>query len=417
MPTTHHLSLAEARRIALVAQGFGARRTAGPAGWRRVHGAVERMGLLQLDSINVLVRSHYLPVFSRLGAYDQAALDARAFAPRRRALFEYWGHEASLLPLDLHPLLRWRMARAERLDGVYGECAGLARDKPGYVAAVLAEVRDRGPISARELGEKGNGGGWWQWHDGKTALEYLFWSGQVTTASRRGFERVYDLTERVLPAELLARPTPPEAEAQRALLRLAARALGVATEADLRDYFRLPAREAKARVAELAEDGALVPAAVEGWRQPAYLDPSFETAFSPGARAPRRVRGAALLSPFDPLVWERARTERLFGFRYRLEVYTPAPKRRHGYYVLPFLLDERLAARVDLKADRPAGALRVLAAHGEAGIDEGRVAAALDEELARLAAWLGLERVVLGRRGDLLPALRRARPWGGSAAG
>jgi len=411
--TTHHLSLAEARRIALAAQGFGARRgdrpTDGPAGWRRVRGAVARMGLLQLDSINVLVRSHYLPVFSRLGAYDQAALDARAFAPRRRALFEYWGHEASLLPLDLHPLLRWRMARAERLDGVYGDCAGLARDKPGYVAGVLAEVRDRGPIAARELGEKGNGGGWWQWHDGKAALEYLFWSGRVTTASRRGFERVYDLTERVLPAEVLDRPTPPEDEAQRALLRRAARALGVATEADLRDYFRLPAKAAKPRVAELVEAGALVPATVEGWRQPAYLDPE--------ARRPRRVRGAALLSPFDPLVWERARTERIFGFRYRLEVYTPAAKRRHGYYVLPFLLDEALVARVDLKADRPAGALRVLAAHGEAGIDEGRVAAALGRELAHLAAWLGLERVVLGRRGDLMPALRRARPRGGEAAG
>ena len=395
------LSRAEARRIALAAQGFGVRPADGVAGWRRVARAIERMGLLQLDSVNVLVRSHYLPAFSRLGPYDRARLDDKAFGPGRRALFEYWAHEASLLPLALHPLLRWRMARAEGGQGVWDGYWRFARERPDFLREVLAEVRDRGALCARELSNCGRRrGAWWERSDGKIALEYLFWAGRVTAATRRGFERVYDLPERALPADILALPTPPEADAQRELIRLAARALGVATEVDLRDYFRLPVAATKRALRELAEAGALLPVRVEGWRQDAWLDAA--------ARRPRRIRGPALLSPFDPLIWERARTERLFGFRYRLEIYTPAPKREYGYYVLPFLLDERLVARVDLKADRGAGTLRVQAAHGEAGAADGAVAEALADELRRLASWLDLDRVAVRRRGDLTGALRGA---------
>jgi uncharacterized protein YcaQ len=402
MKTSDSLSQVQARRIALAAQGFGARRSGGdkPAGWARMAKAVERMGLLQLDSVNVLVRSHYLPIFSRLGAYDTAALDREAFQPRRRALFEYWAHEASLLPLELQPLLRWRMARAARGEGLYKSYVDFARDQPAYIRQVLHELRAQGPLCVRELSDPGRRGKeMWARHKGKMALEYLFWTGQVTAAGRRNFERVYDLTERALPAAVLERPTPPEDEAVRALAALAGRALGVATETDLRDYFRLPVTAARQALAALVEAGALLPVRVEGWRQPAYLDPA--------ARLPRKLRGAALLTPFDPLVWERARTERLFDFRYRIEIYTPAAQRRHGYYVLPFLLDEALVARVDLKADRAAGLLRVQAAHKEDGLAPEAIAAPLAEELGRLAGWLGLEGVKAGRRGDLAPALGR----------
>ena len=402
MKTSDSLSQAQARRIALAAQGFGARRNAGdkPAGWARMRKTVERMGLLQLDSVNVLVRSHYLPIFSRLGAYDTAALDREAFQPRRRALFEYWAHEASLLPLELQPLLRWRMARAARGEGLYKSYVDFAREQPAYIRQVLNELRAQGPLCVRELSDPGKRSKeMWARHKGKMALEYLFWTGQVTAAGRRNFERVYDLTERALPAAVLERPTPPEDEAVRALVALAGRALGIATETDLRDYFRLPVTATRQALAALVEAGALLPVRVEGWRQPAYLDPA--------ARLPRRVRGAALLSPFDPLVWERARTERLFDFRYRIEIYTPAAQRRHGYYVLPFLLDEALVARVDLKADRAAGLLRVQAAHKEDGLAPEAIAAPLAEELGRLAGWLGLEGVKAGRRGDLAPALGR----------
>ena len=399
------LSLAQARRIALAAQGFGRRLANGQvdgerAGWRRMRGAIEQMGLLQIDSVNVLARSHYLPVFSRVGAYDQARLDLKTFHPRRRALFEYWAHEASLLPMATQPLLRWRMERAAKGQGIYKGYVTFARERKAYIREVLAEIADRGALAARELSDPGTRSkAMWARNKGKTALEFLFWSGRVTAATRRNFERVYDLTERVIPADILALPTPAEEDAQRELLRIAARAHGVATESDLRDYFRLPTTACKRHLEELVEAGDLLPAQVEGWRQTAYL--------APGAKLPHRVRGAALLSPFDPLIWERARTERLFGFRYRIEIYTPAPKRKHGYYVLPFLLDERLVARVDLKADRAAATLRAKAIHGEPEIDEDEVAAALAPELRRMADWLGLDRVSIGRRGDLGTALRR----------
>lgn len=397
--TTETLSAAQARRVALAAQGFGDRRPAarpGPADLARM---LERLGLLQIDSVNVLVRAHYLPLFSRLGPYDAGLLDAAAYSGTGRTLFEYWGHEASLLPVRLHPLLRWRMQRAEQGLGLYRELARLGRRRRAYVEAVRAEIAERGPLSASQLSSGGRGkGSWWGWSTGKSALEWLFWAGHVTTATRRGFERVYDLPERVLPAEVLAEPTPEEADAHRTLLRLASRALGVATARDLADYFRMDMADTRARLAELVEAGELRAVKVEGWTQPAYLDPSAAT--------PRHVHARALVSPFDSLVWARERTERLFGFRYRISLYTPAHLRTHGYYVLPFLLDDRLVARVDLKSDRQARTLRVLAVHGEAGVSPRRVAGPLGDELRAMAAWLGLDTVHVAARGNLAPALR-----------
>jgi uncharacterized protein YcaQ len=383
------LSAAEARRVALAAQGFGA------GAPRTLRGALDRVGLVQIDSVNVLVRAHYLPAFSRLGAYRTELLDrASWYAPRR--LFEYWGHEASLLPVRLQPFLRWRMERAA--DDAWGGMRRIVRDHPDVVARVLEQVRERGPVAASELLEERprRTGPWWEWSDVKRACEWLFWSGQITSARRRNFERLYDVPERVLPREVVAAPTPDVADAQRELVRVASRALGVATERDLRDYFRLPVADARARVAELAEAGELAPVEVEGWRGPAFLDPAV--------RVPRRMDAKALIGPFDSLVWERRRTERLFGFRFRLEIYVPAPKRVHGYYVLPFLLGDRLVARVDLKSDRKAGALLVQAAHAEPGAPP-ETGAALRGELDRLAEWLGLGGVVVTRRGDLAGAL------------
>lgn len=399
MRTRDTLSPSEARRIALAAQGFAEPRPETPCERRHLRRVLGRVGLLQIDSVNVLVRSHYLPAFSRLGAYAPGLLEDAAWGNGKRDLFEYWGHEASLIPLAMQPLFRWRMERAERGEGTYGRIARFAQERPDFVAAALAEIADRGPIGASELSTAGkSSGGWWGWSEGKIALEYLFWAGRVTTAGRRGFERLYDIPERVLPRAVLDAPTPPAEEAQRALVHTAARALGVATERDLRDYFRLDPADSKRAVAALVEAGELMPVTVKGWTQPAYLHPE--------ARCPRRVEAAALLSPFDSLVWERDRTERMFGFRYRLEIYTPAHKREHGYYVLPFLLGDRLVARVDLKSDRAAGTLVVHAAHGEPGIDPAETAPALTAELRRLADWLGLERVAVGDRGDLAGALR-----------
>jgi uncharacterized protein YcaQ len=394
------LSAAQARRIALAAQGLDRPRPAGPPTAATLLRAIGRLGALQLDSVSVLVRAHYLPLFARLGAYDRdlldrvAAHDGTALPPRRRRLFEYWAHEASLLPVELQPLLRWRMAQAERGLGTWSGLARWAKANPDAIERARAEVEARGRLGVSDLSDAGvRSGSWWGWSDGKAALEWLFWTGRLTAAGRRGFERLYDLPERVLPQAIRALPTPDEAEAQRSLLRLAADALGVATEADLRDYFRLPAAAARHCLAELVEAQWLRPVAVEGWRQPAFLGPT--------ARLPRRATGRALLAPFDPLIWERSRTERLFGFRYRLEIYTPADRRQHGYYVLPFLMGDRLVARVDLKSDRALGRLVVRAAHVEPGAATAEVAAALAEELALMAAWLGLERVEVEPKGDL----------------
>jgi uncharacterized protein YcaQ len=390
-----------ARRIALAAQGFADPRPSGPVGTRRLRRMTDRLAVLQIDSVNVLSRSHYLPAFSRLGPYERTALDE--LAGRRHDLFEYWAHEASFLPVRLQPFLRWRMAAAE--EHAWGNMVRIQRERPGYVAEVFDRVRDGGPLRAGDLAEPkpDRPGSMWNWHAGKVALEWLFFTGVLTARMRTaGFERIYDLTERVLPPEVLRVPTPDPADAVRELVRTAARALGVATERDLRDYFRLGPAAARTAVAELADAGELLPVEISGWAGPAWLDPQ--------ARRPRWIRARALLSPFDSLVWERPRVERIFGFRYRLEIYTPAARRVHGYYVLPFLLGDQLVARVDLKADRRAGVLRVLAAHGEEGIERPHVAAALSEELRLMAHWMELDDLVVSDRGDLAADLSRAVP-------
>ncbi|MBX3224181.1 MAG: YcaQ family DNA glycosylase [Labilithrix sp.] len=413
------LTVEEARRIAVRAQGFGA---AGATGTTRASGVgptptprskpttsarsvelVERLGVVQLDSVNVVCRAHYLPLFARLGAYDRDRFDASIWS-RPSALFEYWGHQASLLPVAHHRLFRWRMDRAARGEGTWSGVARFGREKHAFVADVLREIAEKGPAAASALSmATTRKGGWWEWSDAKRAVEWLFWSGRVTAASRRNFERLYDLPERVLPPEALAAKTASPEDAHRELLAIAARAYGVATEDDLCDYFRLARRESRPRIAELVEEGVLVPARVEGWDRPAYLERGITT-----ARPPRARRVAALLTPFDPLVWFRPRTERLFGFRYRIEIYTPAHERTHGYYVMPFLLDERLVGRVDLKADRARRVLSVRAAHVEDGVAPEAVAEPLAGELGRLAVWLGLEDVEIVRKGRLAAALRAA---------
>lgn len=399
---TERLSAAQARRIALGAQGFGegrfgdARPDAPTA--RRFRTLKRRLGVVQIDSVNVVTRTHYLPAFSRLGAYPRDLLETEAWA-KKRSLFEYWGHEASLLPLETQPLLRWRMARAEAGD-MWGGLSRFGRERRDYIDGVLAEIGRRGPVTGGDFATGPRGApGWWSWSDGKRALEWLFWAGQITTLTRRGFERVYDLTERALPSAIVNLPTPSDADAQRELVRISARAMGVATAADLRDYFRLPLADAGARIHELVEAGELIPVTVEGWGKPAFLDPA--------ARRPRRIEARALLSPFDNLIWFRERTERLFGIKVRLEIYTPAHKRLHGYYVLPFLQGDRITARVDLKADRKAGALLVQAAWREPDAD-GETAGALADELKLMAGWLGLERVEVAGKGDLASDLEGA---------
>jgi uncharacterized protein YcaQ len=393
------LSAPEARRIALGAQGFAERGPARRAGIPQVRSVASRLRVIQVDPINVLVRSQYLPAFSRIGPYPVAALDDLAYG--RHELFEYAGHEWSLLPVGLHPLMRWRMA-------AYFNDPRWTRDLPrGYIDAVLAEVGERGPLTPAELSAPGRRSTRFEAAPGKRALTWLTQSGQVAVAGRRGLQQVYDLSERVIPPEVLSAPTPERDEARRELIVIAARALGVGTARDLATYFSIglgvsgfsertvypKSTPVRRLAADLADEERLLPVRVEGWRDPAYLHPS--------AAAPTDVHARALVSPFDSLIWERDRTERLFGFRYRSEVYTPAPKRQYGYYVLPFLLDESMVARVDLKADRRAGALVVSGAFAEPGADRKHVASQLGEELSRMASWLGLERIHVDDRGNL----------------
>lgn len=388
------LSADQARRVALAAQGFGRPRPVGRADRRHLRGLFDQVGVLQIDSVNVLVRSHYLPGWSRLGGYPRQLLDEAAYV--RREVFEYWAHEASLVPVALYPLLRWRAERALAGREVWAGVARIAADRPEYVADVLARVSSDGPLAGSDLPSAGGrGGAWWGWTDAKKALEWLLWSGQVSVAGRRAsFERLYDIPARVIPPAALAAPVPEPAAAQRALLLFAADRLGVATAGDLGDYFRLRSADTRARVDELVEDGELAPVAVEGWSRTAYV--------RPGLTVPRRISAAALISPFDSLVWERSRTRRLFDFDLRLELYTPVARRTFGYYVLPFLLGDRLVGRVDLKADRAAGVLRVLAAYVEPHADVGAARAALRAETAAMSAWLGLAGVVHHDRGTLV---------------
>jgi uncharacterized protein YcaQ len=386
------LSAAQARRIALAAQGFAEARP-DTAGRRHLLKTIDRLGVLQIDSVNVVSRTHYLPLFSRLGAYPRELLEDLAWG-KRPALFEYWMHEASLAPWSTQALMRWRMEDAAEGVGTWTGVAKFLRTHPELIDRARAEIERRGPITASELeiGAKGVGG-WWGWSEDKRALECLFWSGQITTATRRGtFERVYGLPERVHPKAVRDTPTPAREDAQRELIRIASRAMGVATERDLRDYFRMGVADTKARIAELAEAGELSPVEVKGWGQPAWL--------CPDTRRPRKVMARALLSPFDNLIWFRERTERMFGVKVRLEIYTPAHKRTHGYYVLPYLQGEAITARVDLKADRKAGVLVVQSAHAEPWADDA-TPTGLAQELNLMAGWLGLKSVRVEPRGDL----------------
>lgn len=386
---TLDLSLKQARRIALAAQGFGRRHPEQPSALH-LRKVLDRLGLFQIDSVNVLTRAHYLPAFSRLGSYDRTLLERQAWGPeRQRHMFEYWAHEASLLPLEMQPLFRWRMARAERGQSGYLKLRSFALERRREAQAVLDRIIAEGPLAAADFEGGSSKSGWWEWSETKHALEWLFWSGKITTVTRRGsFARVYDLPERVLPQDILNLPTPDEESAQRALIERSARALGVATLSDLRDYFRLKPADADHAIADLTEAGILVAVDVQGWSQKAWMHRD--------ARLPRLVGGSALLAPFDPLVWERNRTERLFGFRYRIEIYVPQDKRAHGYYVLPFLMDEALVARVDLKADRQAGQLLAHRIGLEPDCPEDTIVR-LAIELDRMAAWLGLGSVRVGK--------------------
>lgn len=398
------LSAASAARIAIAAQGLDKPRPEKPTR-RHVEATLQRLGVLQIDAVNVVARAHYMPLFSRLGAYDPALLDA-IWLGNKRSTFEYWGHEASILPHDAHALFRWRMEAAIQGESVRGYAANeawraYAKENKRYLDNVRAELRDRGPLGASELTEAGERKGpWWGWSDGKTAMEYLFRTGEITTAQRRGFERIYDFSDNVHPAHVTSAPTPSRADAVRTLAQRALASMGVATLGDIKDYYRLRPHDAKQAIAELVESGAALPVEIEGWRDKAYLDPN--------ARTPRKIEARALLNPFDPLIWRRDRIQRLFDFDYTIEIYVPQEKRIYGYYVLPFLLGDRLAARVDLKADRANDALLVQAAHIESGADPKVTAEALAAELEELRIWLGLARTIIAKRGALAPALAKA---------
>lgn len=401
MPAVLSFSLKQARRMALAAQGFSGRQPPAQIKAAHLNRLIERLGVLQIDSVNAVVRSHYLPLFSRLGNYSPLILEQAAWSQgRRRSLFEYWGHEASLLPMAMYPLMRWRMERARQGQGIYAQMARFGRERQDTVQRVLQAVEQRGALGAGSLSTREERAGpWWDWSDEKHALEWLFAAGLVTVAGRRGFERLYDLPERVIPGEIL-QTVVSEAEALRGLLVHSASALGVATEKDLRDYFRLDPVDSRQRLAELVEEGQLLSCRVQGWKQPAYCLPE--------PKVLRSVPASALLSPFDSLIWERARTERLFDFRYRLEIYTPQHKRVYGYYVLPFLHHERIAARVDVRAERANGCLAVHAVHEEEqGLDEpGMLALALN--LRQMAGWLGLQQVKLNCQRPSAARLRLA---------
>lgn len=409
MPIT--LSLSEARRLAISAQAFGPRPPKPTIA--HVRRLAARLCAFQIDSVNVLVRAHYVPAFARLGPYPMEALDSLAY--RRRELFEYWGHAACLLPISLFPLMRFRMhADATR--------EYMRTERGANVARVYAEVAERGPLAAAELRDPGKRtGNWWGWAEGKTALEHLYDAGLLAIAGRRGFERLYDLAERVIPRAALDAPALAPEDAMKELICLAARACGVGTLRDIAGYFsvggwrdRLVARRwqtsepmeakrvppiTKRLFAELVEQGRLQAAVVDGWKEPAYLPPRV--------RVPRTVRARAIVTPFDSLVWDRGRIERLFGMKYTIELYTPPPKRVYGYYVFPFLLGETLVGRCDLKADRQRGVLMAQSAFLEPRQRARDVAPELAAELRQMQAWLKLDRIEVASRGDLASALRR----------
>jgi uncharacterized protein YcaQ len=396
------LTAAQARRIALAAQGFAERRPGADGvkvDRRHFRKVLERVQAVQLDTVNVIDRAHYLTFFARLGPYDREALGR--WLHDSHDVWEYWGHAACFLPVDLHPYLRWKM-HAAREGTAWGGLVEMLRDHAGYLDEVRAALRDTGPLVPADL--RGDAprerGTWWDWDPPKRALEMLFWTGEAAAVRGRQFERIYDIPERVLPASALDVPTPTELEARSELLRRAARAMGVFTANDMVDYFHQRRPAARPALEALLASGELTPVEVEGWGEPAWMHPE--------ARLPRRVRARALLAPFDSLVWERDRAHRVFDFFYRIEIYTPEPKRVHGYYVLPFLLGDRLVGRVDLKADRKAKVLRVRSAWAEDHADHDEVAAELAAELALLAPFLGLTDIAAEDRGDLAPSLKLA---------
>jgi uncharacterized protein YcaQ len=386
----------------LAAQGFGLRRADRGVGIRDVQAVINRVAQFQIDSVNVVTRAHYMPIFSRLGPYDVRLLERAAYQPPRR-LYEYWGHAASLIDVRLQPHLRFRGQAGFR--DVWAAAERVARQNPSLVDIVRAEVAARGPISSRDLEyeEERSRDNWgWNWSSVKIVMEWLFYLGEITSARRNSqFERVYDLPERVLPQAVLAQSSPTPQDSVRELVRRAAQALGVASELCLRDYFRTTSRMTKAAIAELVQAGELIPVAIPGWdSRPTYLWHE--------ARQPRRVCARGLLSPFDSMIFERNRLEQLFDFYYRIEIYVPGPKRIHGYYVYPFLLGEQFVARVDLKADRSRGVLLVNAARVEPEQDPDSVATELRAELDVMAEWLGLSDVHILPHGDLAGALAAA---------
>jgi uncharacterized protein YcaQ len=399
------LSSAEARRLALASLGFAVKKPS-RAGLAHVRATAARLSAIQIDSVNVLARAHYLPTFSRYGPYPMSALDD--LVHRKRELFEYWGHAACFLPIELYPLMRWRM------NGQIEGWAGIDRKHRDFIEAVYREVAERGPIAAGEISIGGKAtGSWWGWSEGKRAIEFLFRQGRVAVAGRRNFERLYDLSERVLPTAVLEANAVADRDAKKELLVRAARAMGVGTARDIAQYFhvdawwdrssvngRRPPAKTHLLFDELVEDRRLERVRVEGWRSAAFV--------VPGVRIPRSVHARAIVSPFDPILWERKWTSEVFGFEYQIEIYVPAPKRIYGYYVLPFLEGDRFAARVDLKADRKTSTLIVHAAYLEPKASAGETAAALADELRSMATWLSLESFAVGPRGNLARGLKRA---------
>lgn len=391
------LNISQARRIALAAQGFAEPRPRGRVDLRHLRRVVDRVGVVQLDSVNVVARAHYLTFFARLGSYPLALADRLGWGSGE--MVEYWAHEAALVPVERWPLFRHRMERNWHWPSMDRWIA----ENPGTIEQVLAEVKARGPLRPADLDNHANAvrGPWWDWSDAKLALEALFFTGQLTIRDRDNFIRRYDLPERVLPLEIVARRVDHE-ESRRQLLRLAVQHHGVGTVQDLADYYRLKAQVSAPLLAGLAAAGEIEEVEVAGWKGPVYLHPA--------ARMPRAIRGLALLCPFDPVVWFRPRAERLFNFHYRIEIYTPPAKRIYGYYVFPILLDGELVGRIDLKADRQAGILRVRGAYTEAGVEPARVAPPLVTELETMATWLGLNDVSVEKKGNLATALLSPRP-------
>ena len=382
------LSIADARRIALAAQGFDTARPKTRATQRDVDALISRLGVIQIDSVNVLVRSQELPLFSRLGNHNRNAIPK---ATEQQKLFEYWGHEAAHLPVDLHPLFRWKMDAARTGKVTHWGLTSFYEENKAFVKRTLKHVEKNGSTTSRELSTRTEKKGtWWDWDEAKVALEYLFLTGQLMSRGRGSdFARIYDTTDRVLPQRIIDAPIPSEHEARKELLVRSGIAQGVATASDLADYYRQKLATVKPLIAELVEEGELRTVSVDGWTEKSFVHRN--------AKLPKQLHATALLSPFDSLVWCRPRNERLFDFHYRIEIYTPKEKRKFGYYVLPFMMDGELVGRVDLKADRANSQLLALSVHTEKGVKRSAINDALNAELDAMAIWLGLDRVQIGR--------------------